>query len=206
MDSLMKSTHRLTRYGAWFGGGLICLSAFIVGFEVFIRKVFSISIGGADELSGFALAIGTAWALGFALLERAHIRIDSVYTWMPLSVRSFMDLIGLAVFFIFFGLMTIRAWSTFFQTVSLDAHAVSPLGSPLAYPQFLWVIGLTFLMGVTALLIVQVLHRLVRRDFVGVQGAAGSKSVNEELEEELTVERTLRGADKKSPMPPEIGR
>lgn len=203
MDSLMRHTYRLTRYGAWFGGGLICLSAFIVGFEVFIRKVFSISIGGADELSGFALAIGTAWALGFALLERAHIRIDSVYTWMPLSARSVMDVIGLVVFFIFFGLMTIRAWGTFFETVALDAHAVSPLGSPLAYPQFLWAVGLTFLMGVTSLLLIQVFGRLIRRDFVGVHQAAGSKSATEELEEELTVERTLRGAGDKDAAPPE---
>lgn len=206
MDRLMKQTRRLTRYGAWFGGGLIILSAFIVGFEVFIRKVFSISIGGADELSGFALAIGTAWALSFALLERAHIRIDSVYTWLPLSARTVMDVIGLVVFFIFFGLMTIRAWSTFFQTVALNAHAISPLGSPLAYPQFLWVLGLTFLMGVTGLLLVHVLGRLMRRDFVGVQNAAGSKSVSEELEEELTVERKLREAPEKGPMPPETGR
>jgi TRAP-type C4-dicarboxylate transport system permease small subunit len=206
MDDLMKLTHRLTRYGVWFGGGLICLSAFIVGFEVFIRKVFVISLGGADELSGFALAIGTAWALGFALLERAHIRIDAVYTWLPLPVRAVMDTIGLIVFFIFFGLLTLRGWSTFFESVALDAHVVSPLGTPLVYPQFLWVIGLTFLMAVTSLLLVRVLGRLIRRDFVGVQSAAGSKSVNEELEEELTVGKQLRGSDDKSRMPTESGR
>lgn len=203
MESLLKHTRRLTRYGAWFGGGLICLSAFIVGFEVFIRKVFSISIGGADELSGFALAIGTAWALGFALLERAHIRIDSVYTWMPLPTRAVMDVIGLIFFFIFFGLMTIRAWGTFFESVALDAHAISPLGSPLVYPQFLWVVGLTFLMGVTALLLVHVCSRLVRRDFIGVHKYAGSKSATEELEEELTVGKTLRDAADKGHKPSE---
>lgn len=202
----MRHTHRLTRYGAWFGGGLLILSAVIVGVEVFIRKVFSISIGGADELSGFALAIGTAWALGFALLDRAHIRIDSVYTWMPLSVRSVMDVLGLIVFAIFFGLMTVRAWNTFLESVSLDAHAVSPLGSSLVYPQFLWVIGLSFLMIVTALLLVQVLVRFVRRDFTGVQAAAGSKSVNEELEEELTVERALRESGDKAAGNAEAGR
>lgn len=206
MDDLLKLTHRLTRYGAWFGGGLICVSAFIVGFEVFIRKVFTLSIGGADELSGFTLAIGTAWALGFALMERAHIRIDAVYAWLPLPTRAIMDAIGLAFFFIFFGLLTIRGWSTFFETVALDAHSVSPLGTPLVYPQFLWVVGLTFLMGVTSLLLVHVLGRLMRRDFVGVRGAAGSKSVDEELEEELTVERKLRKPQGKGAMPSEPNR
>jgi len=206
MERIMKLTHRLTCYGVWFGGGLICLSAFIVGFEVLIRKVFNLSIGGADELSGFALAIGTAWALGFALLERAHIRIDSVYMWMPLSVRAVMDLIGLVVFFIFFGFMTIRGWSTFFETVALNAHSISPLGTPLVYPQFLWVVGLTFLMAVTSLLLVQVLGRLIRRDFVGIQAAVGSKTVREELEEELIVKRKLGVSIEKNLLPPEAGR
>lgn len=206
MDRLMKLTHRLTYYGVWFGGGLICLSAFIVGFEVLIRKMFNLSIGGADELSGFALAIGTAWALGFALLERAHIRIDSVYMWMPLSMRAVMDLIGLVVFFIFFGFMTIRGWSTFFETVALNAHSISPLGTPLVYPQFLWVVGLTFLMAVTSLLLVQVLGKLIRRDFVGIQAAVGSKTVREELEEELIVKRKLGVSIEKNLLPPEAGR
>jgi len=205
MDRLMVLTHRLTRYGAWFGGGLIFISAFIVGFEVIIRKAFSLSIGGADELSGFALAIGTAWALGFALLERAHIRIDSVYMWMPLSVRAVMDVIGLIVFFIFFGLMTIRGWSTFFETVELNAHSVSPLGTPLAYPQFLWAVGLTFLMAVTLLLLVQVLGCLLRRNFVGIQEVAGSKTATEELEEELLVKQKLHESNDKYRLPPETG-
>lgn len=76
MDPLLELARRLARAGVWFGGALIIAAAFLVGIEVVIRKAFTLTIGGADELSGYALAISTSWALAFALLERAHIRID----------------------------------------------------------------------------------------------------------------------------------
>ena len=188
----MELAHRASRYGVWFGGGLIFLAAFIVGFEVLIRKVFNMSIGGADELSGFALAIGSAWAFGFALLERAHIRIDSAYVWLPLPVRAIMDVIGLTVFVAFFGLITIRGWSVFTETVRLDAHTMSPLGTPLIYPQAIWIAGMGFLMVIAILLLADVLLHLVKGDLIGIQRRAGSKTANEELEEELRLEKELR--------------
>ena len=39
----------------------------------------SMTLGGADELSGYALAISSAWGFSSALLSRSHIRIDTVY-------------------------------------------------------------------------------------------------------------------------------
>ena len=60
MDPLLELSRRIARYGAWFGGLLIIASALLVGVEVVIRKAFSLTIGGADELSGYALAISTS--------------------------------------------------------------------------------------------------------------------------------------------------
>lgn len=37
------------------------LAAVLIGIDVVIRKFFATSIGGADELAGYALAIGTSW-------------------------------------------------------------------------------------------------------------------------------------------------
>ena len=196
MDRALQLAHRVSRYGAWFGGGLILLSAFIVGVEVVIRKFFSMSIGGADELSGFALAIGSAWAFGFALLERAHIRIDSLYVWLPKRVCAVLDVIGLLVFVLFFGLLTLRGWGVFADTVELDARTMSPIATPLIYPQFVWVLGLSLLMVVAALLLVRSVMALVTGDIQTVQRIAGSKSASEELEEELRLEEDLRRRDK----------
>ncbi|MDP6883134.1 MAG: TRAP transporter small permease subunit, partial [Rhodospirillales bacterium] len=98
MDRLIERVRTLTRYGAWFGGTLILMAAFVVAFDVVVRELFVLPVGGTDELSGFALAISSAFAFSYALLERAHVRIDSIYTALPRRVCAFLDVIGLAVF------------------------------------------------------------------------------------------------------------
>ena len=74
---------RFAQWGLWFGGALVLLAAVLIGIDVLMRKFLDRSIGGADELAGYSLAIGTAWGLGAALLDRAHIRIDSLYVLLP---------------------------------------------------------------------------------------------------------------------------
>ena len=60
MDRLLDLARRIARIGAWFGGVVLIAAALLVGVEVVIRKAFSISVGGADELGGYALAISTS--------------------------------------------------------------------------------------------------------------------------------------------------
>ena len=72
--------------------------ASLIGIDVLMRKFLDRSIGGADELAGYALAIGTAWGLGAALLDRAHIRIDSLYVLFPRRLRLALDLAALVLF------------------------------------------------------------------------------------------------------------
>jgi TRAP-type C4-dicarboxylate transport system permease small subunit len=91
MDAFMQGVRRLTRLGLWFGGALVLAAAVLIGIDVVLRKFFATSIGGADELAGYALAIGTAWSLGAALIDRAHIRIDSLYVLLPTRLRLALD-------------------------------------------------------------------------------------------------------------------
>ncbi len=141
MDSLLELSRKVARIGAWFGGALIIAAAFLVGVEVVIRKAFSLSIGGADELSGYALAISTAWALAFALLERAHIRIDSLYVHLPIRLAALLDVLGLALFTGFVGLIAWYGLGVVETSYRLDAHSLSPLGTPLVLPELLWLLG-----------------------------------------------------------------
>src|SRR5256885_12249324 len=106
MEQVMNGVRRFTHWGLWFGGALILLAAVLIGIDVLMRKFLARSIGGADELAGYSLAIGTAWGLGAALLDRAHIRIDSLYVLFSKKVRLFLDLEALALVVAFFGLVT----------------------------------------------------------------------------------------------------
>ena len=185
MDRLIERVHTLARYGVWFGGALILLAAFVVSFDVTIRKLFNISLGGADEFSGFALAIGSAWAFGFALLERAHVRIDSIYTILPRPVCAALDILGLTVFGIFMTLMAWQGTGVFMESVRNSTVTLSTIAWPLRYPQFMWIAGLWWFVVIVVLLWIRAVLTIVRGDFLLVQKQIGSKTVPEEVNEAM---------------------
>ena len=184
MDRLLALSYRVARAGTWFGCGLLIVASFLIGIDVVIRKLFSLSIGGADELSGYALAIASAWAFAYALLERAHVRIDSLYVTLPRWVRATLDVFGLAVFVAVMALVAWRAFGVFSESVKLDAHSMSPIATPLIYPQALWVAGLIVFVLIGCLLLARVVVAFATGDAATVHRLAGSRSVTEEIEQE----------------------
>jgi TRAP-type mannitol/chloroaromatic compound transport system permease small subunit len=185
LDQLIGWARRISRWGAWFGGGLILLAAVVVAFDVIIRELFTLPVGGTDELSGFALAIASAFAFSYALLERAHVRIDSVYTNLPMQIRAFLDVVGLVVFTLFMTLLTWQAYGVFAESVRNSTVTLSAFAWPLRFPQFVWIVGLSWFVVVAALLLLRSLLTLMKGDWGTVQRQIGSKTVQEELEEEL---------------------
>jgi TRAP-type C4-dicarboxylate transport system permease small subunit len=185
VNPLLRWSRRIARAGAWLGGLLIIAAALLVGVEVVIRKAFSISIGGADELSGFALAISTSWALAFALLERAHIRIDSLYVHLPVRLCALLDLLAVAVFTVFIALIAWYGFGVFATSYQLGARSLSPLRTPLVVPQLLWVLGFAMFLAVALILFVRALLALIAGDHAMVRRLVGSRDVTEELAVEL---------------------
>ena len=188
MDPLLDLARRIARLGAWFGGVLLIAAALLVGVEVVIRKAFNISVGGADELAGYALAISTSWALAFALLERAHIRIDSLYVHLPVRLCALLDIAGLLLLTAFFGLITWYGYGVFWTSWTLGARSLSPLGTPLMVPQLLWVLGLAMFLAIAVLLLVRALVALITGDLASVRRLVGSRTLREEVAAELAVE------------------
>lgn len=180
--------------GAWFGGALIILAAFVIGFDVALRKLVNLSLGGADELSGYALAIGTTWSLGFALVHRAHIRIDSLYVRFPAVLRAVLDVAGLAGFVAIFGLVAWYGWDLAASSAAMRAQSLSRLSTPLAVPQFLWLAGLALFLAVSTTLLLNAVLALLTGDLAAVQRIAGSRSVREELADELPAGQLPNGS------------
>jgi TRAP-type mannitol/chloroaromatic compound transport system permease small subunit len=185
LDPLLRLAHRIARIGAWFGGILLIAAALLVGVEVVIRKAFSVSVGGADELAGYALAISTSWALAFTLLERAHIRIDSLYVHLPVRLCALLDILGLALLTAFFGLITWYGFGVFQTSYTVGAQSLSPLGTPLVVPQMLWVLGLVMFLAIALLLLIGALGALISGDLATVRRLVGSRTLREEVAAEL---------------------
>jgi TRAP-type mannitol/chloroaromatic compound transport system permease small subunit len=192
MDRTLELAHRLARYGAWAGGGLVVLAAVVIGIDIAMRKLFSLSVGGASELSGYVLAISSSWTFALALLDRAHIRIDSLYVTLPVRVCALLDILSLVVMLAFAGLLTWHGWHVFAQSFAFGSRALTPIATPLQYPQFLWVVGLIYFLVVIVLLLFRACHALVTGDYATIQRIAGSRSGTQDLEEELESLRRRR--------------
>jgi TRAP-type C4-dicarboxylate transport system permease small subunit len=196
MDRLLNIANAVSRAGAWFSGALLLLAATIIGIDVAIRKLFSLSIGGADELAGFSLAIATAWGLSFALVQRAHIRIDTLYMMLPARIAALLDLLGLGAFLAFIGLVAWHASGVLKQSIVSNTHSVSALETPLMLPQFLWVAGFVVFLLVGTLLLLRAAFALATGDVGGALRLIGSRSAKEEVEQEIADVTATRTDDK----------
>jgi TRAP-type C4-dicarboxylate transport system permease small subunit len=185
MQRLHRWASAVSNAGALIGGLLLLAAAVIIGIDIVLRYAFARSIGGADELSGYALAIATAWGLSFALIHRAHIRIDSLYELFPARVRAALDVLSLIAFLLFMGLTTWGAWGVLSQSITSKARSISGLATPLVIPQALWFVGLVFLLLVLVLLLVEAVAAWAKGDLRRVARLIGSKAVIEEVQEEI---------------------
>src|SRR6476659_9540529 len=162
MDQVMNGVRRFARWGLWFGGALILLAAVLIGIDVLMRKFLDRSIGGADELAGYSLAIGTVWGLGATLLDRAHIRIDSLYGLFPQKLRLALDLAALILMVGFFALVAWHGIGVVSQSWTSGSRSQSALETPTVVPQAIWLAGLASFVVIGLILLVTVLRLAMR--------------------------------------------
>lgn len=185
MDQTLTGARRVARWGLWFGGALILLAAILIGIDVLMRKFLDRSIGGADELAGYSLAIGTAWGLAAALLDRAHIRIDSLYVLFPQRLRIGLDLAALILLVGFFALVAWHGIGVVSQSWISGSRSQSALETPTVIPQAIWIIGLLSFVAIGAILLVTALRLAVAGDGRAMSRLISTRSAEEEVEDEI---------------------
>ena len=173
-----------SRVLVWIGGTLIILSALLVTLEVVLRKVFNVSIGGADELSGYAFGIATSCGFSYALFERAHIRIDAFYNLFPPHLKVAANLLGILLLAGFVGVICVMAWGMVADTLSHGSRSITPMRTPLALPQIPWLIGWLFFFLCALLLIFESLRALFNGQSRRVNELIGIKTIDEQIEDE----------------------
>jgi len=135
LDRLIAHSFTLARVSGWICGLLLTVSAVLIGLDIALRETVALTLGGANELSGYALAVSSSWGCTVALVHRMHVRIDSVYTHLSARVRALLDMAGLAAFIYFLAFVTFYAWKVLEQSIESNTHSISALGAPLAIPQ-----------------------------------------------------------------------
>ena len=181
----MTGVRRFAQWGLWFGGALVLLAALLIGVDVLLRKFLALSIGGADELAGYALAIGTVWGLAATLLDRAHIRIDSLYVLFPQKLRLVLDLAALVLLVGFFALVAWHGSGVVGQSWTSQSRSQSALETPTVIPQLVWLAGLVVFVVVGAIVLLDALRTIAAGDLRGAARLVSTRSAEEEVEDEI---------------------
>ncbi|MGM0984265.1 MAG: TRAP transporter small permease subunit [Pseudomonadota bacterium] len=166
--------------------GVIFFSlSFVVSLETLTRRLFNISLGGIDELSGYAVAVAAGLAFSVTLIQRAHIRIDLVTSRLSKQKQAFINWLA-SVSMALLGLFFIwLAYGVIGDTIAYSSRAPTVWATPLVYPQAPWFLALLIFCVLAVYLAVRATLLLARRDTSGLLRDYGSRSAKDELKEEL---------------------
>jgi len=194
LGALLRCAESFSRAAVWVGGALTLASVLLISFDVLARKFFGFTTGGADELSSYAFAISTSWALAFATLQRANVRVDVLYQYLPVRLSALLDWVSLVALGIFMVYLTYYAMEMAQTSWARDSAANTPLATPLWIPQGLWMLGLLWMCITVAMMLVRASLALVTGDLELVKAICGVRSAQEEAEEEAAAgERMVKG-------------
>lgn len=185
LDKMIDGATRASRVATWLGGAVMLVTALIVTFDVLARKLANYSLEGADELSGYAFAIATSWALAYGMLQRANVRIDGLYLATPVLVRAFMDLVALVALGIYLAALLRSGWILFEDSWTFDSRSISSWRTRLAIPQGLWLLGWLWFAIVLALVLLRCCIAASRGRPAEVVAVAGVLTLQEEVAAEV---------------------
>ncbi|MBL8358971.1 MAG: TRAP transporter small permease subunit [Rubrivivax sp.] len=172
----------VSRALAWLGGAMLLVSAALISLDVVFRAAFKLNIFESFELSTYAFAISTSLGMSYALVTRAHIRIELLYVKMPLKGRAWLDVaactglaVCLCVLLYWAGQLVMSNWAG-------GARSNSALAIRLAWPQGLWLLGLAWFALLALLYAVVGLWQCLRGRHEAVHERLGVASLKQEID------------------------
>ena len=175
--ALNRAIAGLSRWSARLAGLVILASAGLVSLDVLIRNLPdgirpNLHLHSFD-LTNFGFAAAVAFGFAYALISRAHIRIDVVYALFPLWLRAVLDAAALIGLTVTAAVMAWHAWDVVAESYRLGAMPNSTLRLPMAIPQAIWASGITWFALVAAVLSTQALLLLASGRLAALHAMAG---------------------------------
>ena len=170
--------------GTLFGLIFVALSC-LVTVETVVRKAFNFSLQGADELGGYALAVGATIAFSLALMGRSHIRVDVFHGRLPAALRTVLNWLSVVCLAAFAALMATLAWFVIQDSRAYQSVSQTPWATPLHLPQSAWLVGLIVFALVACGYALRASWLLLRGDVAALDRDFGPRSTKDEVDEEL---------------------
>ena len=169
-----------TTFGAIFLG-----LAAVVTVETLARKLLNVSIQGADELGGYALAVGSTIAFSLALMGRNHIRVDVFHERFPRRLQAALNWLSIASLAALGAFIAWIAFKVIGDTLQYGSTAQTPWATPLIWPQGVWYAGLVTFALVAAGYALRATRLVLTGRIDTLNHDFHPKSAKEELKEEL---------------------
>lgn len=184
--TLLNASDRLAVWSIRGGGGLMFVAALMIALDVLLRKLFRVTLGGADELAGYAMAIGCAWSFSYVLLKRGNVRVDAIYNLLPAKLRIVLDLLAVVALGSFAMVLARYGYEVLATSWELGSRSNSELKAPLWLPQGMWWLGLVQLVLTACVLLVRALALLIDRNPAEFRALLGAKTIAEEAAAEAS--------------------
>ena len=175
MDRILASFKRLNEWLAVAAGLLLLLSVAVTLFDI-IARPFGLSLGGTDELSGYAMAIATSWGISYALTSLSHVRIDLLRSRCKSLGQALFDTIAILSLAASALVIAYRTWPVLAKTIKNGSTANTTLETPLWIPQSLWLAGWLWFALSAVVIAISVLIYLCRGNTDAVNDIAGLRS------------------------------
>jgi TRAP-type C4-dicarboxylate transport system permease small subunit len=173
----------LARLLALIAGYMLLGLTLVITAEVMLRTFFNFSLQGSDEFGGYTLAILAAFGFSYALLERAHTRVEILTERVPPGPQALLNLVSCWCIALMALFIAWRGWAALMESIEFGSLSGTPLMTPLWQPQVIWVGGLVFF-AITATAIALHAAVLTARNYHLLNRFYGIKTLDEIIEEE----------------------
>lgn len=167
------------------------LCAGLITADVVGRNFLGVSSQATTELSGYALAVGIAWALAHALARRAHVRIDLLVMKLPARLRPWLHLLAMLFLAAFAATLAWAAFMLLDESLLFGARDMSALEVPLWLPQGLWAAGIAGLAVLAGLFFLEGLLLTLAGRGVEAEALLVSRTDMDEAAETLAILATV---------------
>jgi TRAP-type C4-dicarboxylate transport system permease small subunit len=155
----MKIIRVVSRVLGYIATGFMMFLMLLTVADVFLRYFFSAPIIGATEISRLMMIIIVFPALGWAAIDRVHVRVDLIVSRIPPRVQGIFGSITFLFALVTFGIIT---WQSF-----LEATVVNRQTSliHLSFTPFYWVMSVGFVIFCLAIavLIIEDVTKVVKK-------------------------------------------
>lgn len=173
-ELLLSILARINRAIAIAVGVVFLTCAGLVLIDIVLRQLGA-SIGGTDEISGYVMAIGTAWGMAYGLTELSHIRIDFLRRSVGLPKwRAVLDLLSIFTLASTISVVALKCWPVVETTLRNNSTANTPLETPLMLVQLPWFAGWVWFATAAWLTFVAALALIVKGEFTRSEQAIGA--------------------------------